>query len=95
MTNAKEAELEARRAAAVQALSEIDAELEAERVVSRAAVLAEVKANVRKYKITRTELTPYFPQLRKSKSAPAASVSKTGKTRGRAKKASSVTDATE
>jgi hypothetical protein len=95
MTNAKEAELEARRAAALQALSEIDAELEAERVASRAAVLAEVRANVRKYKITRTELTPYFPQLRKSKLAPAASVSKSGKPRGRPRKAKAETGATE
>jgi hypothetical protein len=99
MANGKEAELEARRAAALQALSEIDAELEAERVASRAAVLAEVRANVRKYKITRTELTPYFPQLRKSKSSSTAkataAVSKTGKPRGRPKKVLTETGTTE
>lgn len=87
MAGDKEAELEAKRAAALQALAELDAELEAVRTESRAKVLAEVQANVRKYKISRTELTPYFPQLRKSKSAANVAADATpGKRRGRPKK---------
>jgi hypothetical protein len=95
MTNTKEAELEAQVAAAQVALAAAQAQLEAERTASRATVLAEVRANVRKYKITRTELASSFPLLRKSKSAPAASVSKTGKTRGRPRKVKAETGATE
>ena len=99
MANEKEAELEAQVAAAQVALAEAQALLEAERVASRATVLAEVRANVRKYKITRTELTPYFPQLRKSKSSSiekaTAAVSKTGKPRGRPKKVLTETSTSE
>jgi hypothetical protein len=95
MADEQEKAAEAEVLAAQVALATAQAKLEQMRDASRAAVLAEVRANVRKYKITRTELTPYFPQLRKSKSAPAASVSKSGKPRGRPKKASSETGATE
>jgi hypothetical protein len=99
MADELEAAVEAEVLAAQQALAAAQAKLEAMRDASRAAVLAEVRANVRKYKITRTELTPYFPQLRKSKSSSTAkataAVSKTGKPRGRPKKALSETGTTE
>ncbi len=85
MASEKEAELEAKRAAALQALAALDAELEVVRTESRAQVLAEVQANVRKYKISRTELAPYFQQKRKPNSTTAATT--TSKRRGRPKKA--------
>jgi Tfp pilus assembly protein FimV len=95
MANENEAELEAKVAAAERALAEMQAELERVRGAKRADVLAEVQANVRKYKITRTELSPFFPQIRKPKSAPAASVSNSGKTRGRPKKVTAETGTTD
>jgi hypothetical protein len=99
MADELEAAAEAEVLAAQQALAAAQAKLEAMRDASRAAVLAEVRANVRKYKITRTELTPYFPQLRKSKSSSTAkataAVSKTGKPRGRPKKVLTETGTTE
>lgn len=84
MASEKEAELEAKRAAALQELAALDAELEAVRTESRAQVLAEVQANVRKYKISRTELAAYFPQKRAPKSTTNATT--TSKRRGRPKK---------
>ena len=87
MFGEKEEELEAKRKAALEAVAELDAEIAAIRKESRATVLAEVRANIRKYKITRTELAPYFPLLRKSKSAATvATDSAPGKRRGRPKK---------
>ena len=87
MEDDKEAALEAKKQAALQTLRDVEAELEAVRAESRVRVLAEVQAKVRKYKITRTELAPFFPQIRQPKSAPVATDGTQPKRRGRPKKA--------
>jgi len=87
MTDKTEAELEAEIAAANAAASTAQAALDELRKANRKTVLAEVGAQIRKYKITRTELAAYFPQLRKPKSASAAADSTQAKRRGRPKKA--------
>ena len=77
-------ELAAQIAAAQRTIDAALKEQEARLVASRAKVLAEVQANVRKYKISRTELAAYFPQKRKPKSTSNATT--TSKRRGRPKK---------
>ena len=77
-------ELAAQIAAAQRTIDAALKEQEARLVASRAKVLAEVQANVRKYKISRTELAAYFPQKRKPKST--ANAPTTSKRRGRPKK---------
>lgn len=87
MTDKTEAELEAEIAAANAAASAAQAALDELRKANRVTVLAEVGAQIRKYKITRTELAAYFPQLRKTKSASATADNTQAKRRGRPKKA--------
>lgn len=94
VTAATDEELAAQIAAAQLTIAAALKEQEARLIASRAAVLAEVQTNVRKYKITRTELAQFFPQIRKSKSA-AATETKTRKQRGRPKKTTAETAATE
>lgn len=48
-------------------LLEVKAKLDAVRAANREAVLADVKAKIKKYSITRTELATAFPVLRKTK----------------------------
>ena len=80
-------ELAAQIAAAQRTIDAALKEQEARLVASRAKVLAEVQANVRKYKISRTELAPYFLQKRTPKSAAKVTTDATpGKRRGRPKK---------
>lgn len=86
MVEDKEAALEAKRLAALQTLKEVEAELDAVRTESRVKVLAEVQASVRKYKITRTELAPFFPQIRTPKTASVAVDGTQPKKRGRPRK---------
>lgn len=47
-------------------LLEVKAKLDAVRAANREAVLADVKAKIKKYSITRTELATAFPVLRRS-----------------------------
>ena len=85
--SATDDELEAQIVAAQQLIEAAQREKEARLALNREKVLAEVQANVRKYKITRTELAPYFPQIRKSKSPSTDTNSGTqAKRRGRPKK---------
>lgn len=87
VTSATDEELEAQIAAAQKLIETALKEKEARLILNRGNVLAEVRANVRKYKITRTELAPYFPQIRKFKSAATvATDGAQGKRRGRPKK---------
>lgn len=87
MTGKTEAELEAEIAAANAAASTAQAALDELRKANRKTVLVEIGTQIRKYKITRTELATYFPQLRKPKSASATADSTQAKRRGRPKKA--------
>lgn len=87
VASATDDELDAQIAAAEQLIETARKEKEARLILNREKVLAEVQANVRKYKITRTELAPYFPLLRRSKSAATvATDGALGKRRGRPKK---------
>lgn len=47
-------------------LKEVQAKLDAVRAANREAVLTDVKAKIKKYGITRTELASAFPVLRRS-----------------------------
>lgn len=71
-------------------LLEVKAKLDAVRAANREAVLADVKAKIKKYSITRTELATAFPVLRRPSKTireETAGASTIKKRRGRPRKA--------
>lgn len=78
-------------------LLDVKAKLDAVRAANREAVVADVKAKVKKYGITRTELASAFPMLRRSsKSSNEVYLNDDGtvrKKRGRKPKRTEQTDA--
>ncbi len=78
-------------------LLDVKAKLDAVRAANREAVIADVKAKVKKYGITRTELASAFPMLRRSSKSsrkPALNADGTErKKRGRKPKQAEQTDA--
>lgn len=78
-------------------LLDVKAKLDAVRAANREAVIADVKAKVKKYGITRTELASAFPMLRRSsKSSSKTKLNADGterKKRGRKPKRTEQTDA--